>query len=183
MSKPPKHPKHARLYAADLDLFFDLSQAEIKAFLALRFSGFITIEHGRIISKSSSTQAQLAQMVGCSSGTMRRGISALKQRFSSSPELGTLEVNRRMGSAAITVLSISLEPELAISSQDELTNSSQDDRTISSGCELNVSSDMRELTISSDMRELTDSSDMRELNYKAYNKDNNKIINPWDFEK
>lgn len=183
MSKPPKHPKHARLYAADLDLFFDLSQAEIKAFLALRFAGFITIEHGRIISKVSSTQAQLAEMVGCSSGTIRRGISSLKQRFSSCPELGTLEINRRMGSAAITVFSIILEPELAISSEDELRNSSESERSISSGRELIVSSDMSELTVSSDMSELAVSSAKSELNYKAYNKDNNKIIDIWDFEK
>ena len=96
-----KQTKHARLFAEDLRHIAQMKQAEIKAYLALRYCSFLHMSSKHITTKCAVSQAQMAKMSGISRATIGRGIALLKKRFPN-----TLTVTRQLGRPAIIELVI-----------------------------------------------------------------------------
>lgn len=96
-----KQTKHARLFAEDLRHISKMKQAEIKAYLALRYCSYLDMSAKHITTKCTVSQAQMAKMSGISRATIGRGIALLKKRFPN-----TLTVTRQLGRPAIIELVI-----------------------------------------------------------------------------
>ena len=96
-----KQTKHARLFVEDLRHIAQMKQAEIKAYLALRYCSFLHMSSKHITTKCAVSQAQMAKMSGISRATIGRGIALLKKRFPN-----TLTVTRQLGRPAIIELVI-----------------------------------------------------------------------------
>ena len=70
----------ARLYELDLKIIFNLDPASRAVYLALCYFGSssINIEENSIKRNCYPSQKKMAELLGCSTGTIRRGISRLK---------------------------------------------------------------------------------------------------------
>ena len=96
-----KQTKHARLFAEDLRHIAQMKQAEIKAYLALRYCSYLDMSSKFISTKCTISQDQLAAYSGVSRATITRGIALLKKRFPNN-----LTVTRQLGRPAIIELVI-----------------------------------------------------------------------------
>ena len=162
-----KQIQFARLYLVDYKIIFKLSPAERAVYLALALYGSKNATHtdSSIKRVCYPSQEKMSALLGCSSGTIRRGISKLKRRavdgrylylvdkdgkeYCPDNELSTprmLTVKHRMSTSSIYTLSSHAElhdsshVELDDSSHIELHDSSHVELTESSHVELQRSS-------------------------------------------
>ena len=110
--------QHARIYLADYEIIFKLTPSERAVWLALSYFAKCTFEGETIIRRSWPSQEKLAQLLGCSIHTVRRGIHRLKERKQNGDtidkdekipaELRMLYVKRRAANSAIYILTSKL---------------------------------------------------------------------------
>ena len=109
----PKEKQHARLYLADYKILFKLTPSERAVWLALSYFAKFTFEEEAIIRRSWPSQEKLAELLGCSVHTIRRGIHRLKERKQNgdpvekekiAPEDRMLFVKRRAANSAVYIL-------------------------------------------------------------------------------
>ena len=128
-----KQSKHARLFAEDLRHISRMKQAEIKAYLALRYCSYLEMSSKHITTKCTVSQAQMAKMSGISRATIGRGIALLKKRFPN-----TLTVTRQLGRPAIIELVIIRD---ASSKSSNMSESNRNLNMVSKSAASNMSED------------------------------------------
>lgn len=128
-----KDPQHARLYLTDYKIIFNLTPSERAVWLALAYFARASFEADAIIRKSWPSQDRLAELMGCSLGTVCRGIARLKCRRPDGsliedhhPQPAAhnrlLHVKRRAGNSAVYILTTQLQPAYLDLSHDEIIN-------------------------------------------------------------
>ena len=128
-----KQTKHARLFAEDLRHISQMKQAEIKAYLALRYCSYLEMSSKHITTKCTVSQAQMAKMSGISRATIGRGIALLKKRCPN-----PLTVIRQLGRPAIIELVIIRDPS---SKSSDMSESNRNLNMVSKSAASNMSED------------------------------------------
>ena len=160
-----KNKQFARLWLTDYQVIFKLSPAERAVYLALTLYGSkdAKVDSNKIVRHCYPSQNKMADLLGCSTGTIRRGVSRLKLRAQNGRYLAKkdkdgkeyiqpedlhlprmLVVKHRMSTSSVYILSSHVE--LIDSSHVESIDISHIDMQISSHVELKDSShDEREI--------------------------------------